>query len=467
MSRPRFISIALGLALVFGVRTVGAQTTGCCVEPLYCVNNLDQAGCDLTYTSGSAGSNFYSGQTCDQVSVCTVMGKCIKTDGTSCSDLKKWQCDDLYQQSYKFFQGQTCAQSTSSTGTCCIQNPPAGGSIPFCEPDIDPQICTGSRQGRSEARSCNLVPDCPQAVRGSADPSDAQAPPSPVVFDPEIEIPFFSGGVVSGTTFAQYLRAIFIGFIWSVGVLAVVMVIFGGVKWVAAAGNPARINVAKDVVFNAIIGLVIALTSVVLLSLLDPNLANFRGLSATTEIQVKPIPYENDYALGENNEGLTCKTRGGNLVQEEASCFFPNTRLIWPVTGVTQKVPSDDQRVGPRDLTVGSKCHPGTDFSTDKSTGQHIVAPTNGTITAITPSPQCGEYTMVLQTDAFYIRFVHVKVSSRQIGDKVSTGELIGYTGGDPKDSKQIASCSGGPHLHVELYANDKELHDIYPCIQQ
>lgn len=99
---------------------------------------------------------------------------------------------------------------------------------------------------------------------------------------PDISIPGFTAGTsveINGSTIANYIRGIFIIFIWSVGVLAVVMVIYGGIKWVAAAGNPGLIGDAKDVITNAIIGLVIALTSFLVLRLINPEFTNFTPLS--------------------------------------------------------------------------------------------------------------------------------------------------------------------------------------------
>ena len=101
-------------------------------------------------------------------------------------------------------------------------------------------------------------------------------------FSPEIPIPgLFDASTVhtiSGTTIAEYIRAIFVYFVWIVGLLAVVMIVFGGVRWVAAAGNPVQINDARDIVNNAIIGVIIVLTSVLLLQVINPKLTNLTGL---------------------------------------------------------------------------------------------------------------------------------------------------------------------------------------------
>lgn len=104
-------------------------------------------------------------------------------------------------------------------------------------------------------------------------PSAVAATEGATTFTPEINIPGqFSGPqTVDENLFGRYIRAIYVYFIWTVGVVATGMVIYAGVKWVAAAGNQAKIRDARDMITNAIIGVIIGLTSVVLLNLLSPS----------------------------------------------------------------------------------------------------------------------------------------------------------------------------------------------------
>lgn len=103
----------------------------------------------------------------------------------------------------------------------------------------------------------------------------AQTPTTGVeTFTPEVPLP----GVFEGdqdaddTLLSRYIRAIYIYFIWVVGIIATVMVIYGGIRWVGAAGNPGQIKEARDIIDNAIIGVIIGLTSVVLLNIINPKL---------------------------------------------------------------------------------------------------------------------------------------------------------------------------------------------------
>lgn len=105
---------------------------------------------------------------------------------------------------------------------------------------------------------------------------------NPLQYIPEIVIPNFaeSGSTtVSGLTIGNYIRAVFIFFIWIVGILATVMITYGGIRWVAAAGNAGRINDARATINNALIGLVLALSSYALLYIINPDLTRFNSIN--------------------------------------------------------------------------------------------------------------------------------------------------------------------------------------------
>lgn len=124
----------------------------------------------------------------------------------------------------------------------------------------------------------------PTVVRAATSADAATKKTNTITVIPELTlIPgLFEAGkafTISPTSIADYIRIIFVVFIWIVGILATVMVVYGGVRWIAAAGNPGQINEARSIVDNAIIGLIIALTSVLLLNVISPTLTTFRGLT--------------------------------------------------------------------------------------------------------------------------------------------------------------------------------------------
>lgn len=98
-------------------------------------------------------------------------------------------------------------------------------------------------------------------------------------FQPEISIPGLENLPNDSSLMAKYIRAVYIFFVWIVGLLAVVMIIYGGIRWISAAGNAGHIKEARDIVTNAIAGVALALLSVVILRTINPDLAELKNLS--------------------------------------------------------------------------------------------------------------------------------------------------------------------------------------------
>lgn len=127
-------------------------------------------------------------------------------------------------------------------------------------------------------------PDAPAANQG-----DLPKIPD-VYFRPQVEIPGpfgFSGTKkVDENLMADYFRAFYVYFISVVGILAVAMIVFGGFRWITAAGNSSKIQSAKDTITSALIGLALALTSNVILRTINPNLIKLR-IPGLDEIQTR------------------------------------------------------------------------------------------------------------------------------------------------------------------------------------
>lgn len=108
----------------------------------------------------------------------------------------------------------------------------------------------------------------------------------------EISIPGFKGfsssDIAQNTTggqstitipfLAQYLSALYLYLISIVGIIAAVMIIWGGFQWVVAGGNSAQIGSAKERIAGAVVGLILALGSYSVLYFLNPDLVRFKSL---------------------------------------------------------------------------------------------------------------------------------------------------------------------------------------------
>jgi len=123
-------------------------------------------------------------------------------------------------------------------------------------------------------------------------------PSNPITFTPQISIPksdFISGKGVeipaNAKILVNYIIAIFKYLIAISGIIAAIVLMFGGVRWLTAGGNQIIISDSKKYIFSSLTGLVLTLGSFTLLSIINTNLVN---LSVP---DIKYIKYE---ALGEN-----------------------------------------------------------------------------------------------------------------------------------------------------------------------
>ncbi len=86
-----------------------------------------------------------------------------------------------------------------------------------------------------------------------------------------------------GSDLKGYLEAIYKMALIIIVLSAVLMLSIGGFMYLTSAGNTAAMGTAKGVIFDSIIGLVIALTAYLLLYVINPDLVNItiNGLSPT------------------------------------------------------------------------------------------------------------------------------------------------------------------------------------------
>lgn len=70
---------------------------------------------------------------------------------------------------------------------------------------------------------------------------------------------------------------IYIFMIGIAGLAAFLMIVWGGIQWLSSAGNPAQIGDAKDKIQKALLGLLLILSSVLILNLINPELTNLQS----------------------------------------------------------------------------------------------------------------------------------------------------------------------------------------------
>jgi len=132
----------------------------------------------------------------------------------------------------------------------------------------------------------------------------------------------------------------------------------------------------------------------------------------------------------------------------------PGTRVFdWPLKSIIITQLFGGTEFAARNASVygGRAYHPGVDFGVPR--GTPIYAPLTGTVRATGNTdavPGCyswGKWTLIDHANGLSTLYAHQDVISVTPGQKVTTGEIIGYTGN--------TGYSTGPHLHFTVYAKD------------
>ena len=317
-----------------------AATQGCCILGGVCYVAEGRIS-----TSSSCDDN--GGvwvEDCNKVPECE-LGCCIlnNVNGTEClSQRTKTGCQDIEGSIWDPACSNSLCQGESGTDNCCILE--SGG----CQPVNSESECqspnsfqTGNCSTNNLCRvgccvnqktigECEVLPQGECVVKGgglsSEDPtwkwydnscdqlaectfySSTKNDSSPVEFVPSVTIPeqiqfggkTFSvnkgqGIKVDGWLLAKYIALLFKWLLGAVGVVAVAFVAYGGILWLTAFGNAEAINKARKTIFDALVGVVLVLTSFVLLNQVNEKLVVFKSLDVKP-VPPKPLEQEEDIA---------------------------------------------------------------------------------------------------------------------------------------------------------------------------
>ncbi|MBI5072117.1 hypothetical protein HZB93_04510 [Candidatus Falkowbacteria bacterium] len=165
---------------------------------------------------------------------------------------------------------------------------------------------------------------CDEAQTTCEATTNVPSAPAPYQFEsitPRLEIPLptlpsfsqFTGVTPQGETpnrfllipwIGEYIAAIYKYAIGIVGILSGIMIVVGGLLWLTAGGAADRVSTAKSFIESSLVGLVIALTSYLLLYAINPKLTEFEGLRIKYVEQVAPeMEGEGMEARGEITSG--------------------------------------------------------------------------------------------------------------------------------------------------------------------
>ncbi len=131
-----------------------------------------------------------------------------------------------------------------------------------------------------------------------------------IKFKPQVAIGSFMGEVMIETdSIGKYITEVYKYLIGIVGILATVVMMIGGVIWIGAGGNASRVSEAKAWISGALMGLVLTLSSYMILNTINPDLVTMKKLDITHVDEVGCCLVD-DKALYSSEDKCTEKLKG-------------------------------------------------------------------------------------------------------------------------------------------------------------
>ncbi|MFH1536398.1 MAG: pilin [Patescibacteria group bacterium] len=92
----------------------------------------------------------------------------------------------------------------------------------------------------------------------------------------QLEVPL--GNTTSVTGFNEYIKIVYRFAVGLIALISLFLIVLGGIIWIIAAGNEQSITKAKTMIMSAIIGLLLALSSYVILYTINPKLVSLEAM---------------------------------------------------------------------------------------------------------------------------------------------------------------------------------------------
>ena len=186
----------------------------------------------------------------------------------------------------------TC-ENANSDGTvgedrvCCLTSSPTGNITNDVDCKAKNGTCEDGSQGKDSSKVING--DCGKNTKTGITQICCTSPTSDTSYSgtaslnytPLENLPGFEG---QSGDFATYFGNLYKLALWIVAISALFMLVVGGFLYLSSAGNTALLGTAKKVIYSALIGLVIALISWLLLDTINSDLTNLKLTGLTGAI---------------------------------------------------------------------------------------------------------------------------------------------------------------------------------------
>jgi hypothetical protein len=171
-------------------------------------------------------------------------------------------------------------------------------------------------------------------------------------YKPLESIPGFESAATDFPTFALNLYKFGI---WVIGICALLMITVGGFMYLISAGNTSKMDSAKKIISDAILGLIIALGAYFLLFTINPDLVNVNiTLKPLSGVGATSVSTGGNSTGASSGAGGTCQTVTTGVCTPDSlanTCFGSNAKLASSIcmkeSGGTEGIPSGMDKCQP------------------------------------------------------------------------------------------------------------------------
>jgi len=119
-----------------------------------------------------------------------------------------------------------------------------------------------------------------------------------------------------------YLEDIYRFAFWAVGIAVVFMLTIGGFYYLTSAGNTSQLQTAKTIIWDALLGLILALVAWLFLYILNPDLVNLTLPTSITIAPPKAVPAgtPGSGTAPRNFTAAQCSAASGGFASDADSC---------------------------------------------------------------------------------------------------------------------------------------------------
>ncbi len=268
----------------------------------------------------------------------------------------------------------------------------------------------------------------------------------PFVFNPNVPIPGLfdekGGYPIDESLLVKYLSAFYVYFIGVIGILAVVMIMYGGYHYIVSLGNPTRMNQGKEIISSAIIGLVLALTSFLLLSTINPALIDFKGIMPVPISQIlQPLEEVSNQAQCAGAQASVVKESDFEQIYQRVKDYLPTIKEVAADQGISPYLITSTMMLesGGRKDAMGPK----TSYGQAVGLMQILLTTAQGVMGKDLTLEQLKEPDRNINAGARYLRYLSANTCLKVSKDNpCKNGELICKIG-DP--TYIHAAYNGGP----------------------